>query len=153
LILDQRSPDHGAFDQEPINPADLPPLNDTGGKQFNFTSRERHNPGARGVAVNHDGTSASQRLIRRVRWFVNGVRIIAPLISGQRIVARNDSGTDTNSTHGILEGVPDSLFNAYASNILSSISSRNLMNTFRSDLRGPRGYKRGVLFDVLSKIV
>ncbi len=58
------------------------------------------------------GMSASQCLICGVRWFVDGVRIIAPLIPGQRIVAWDDSGT--------IGEVPDSLIPPYAPNILSS---------------------------------
>ncbi len=65
------------------------------------------------------GMSASQHLICGVRWFVDGVGIIAPLISGQRIVARDDSGTN-----GTIGEIPDSLVPPYAPNILSPISSR-----------------------------
>ncbi len=61
------------------------------------------------------GMSTSQRLIRGVRWSVDGIRIIAPLISGQRIVARDDSGT--------IGEIPDSLIPPYAPNILSPFSS------------------------------
>jgi hypothetical protein len=64
------------------------------------------------------GMSASHRLIRRVRWLVDGVGIIAPSISGRRIVARDDSGTET------IRGIPDSPIPRYALNILSPISSR-----------------------------
>ena len=61
------------------------------------------------------GMSASQGLICGVRWFVDGVGIIAPLISGQRIVVRDDSGT--------IGEIPDSLIPPYAPNILSPFSS------------------------------
>ncbi len=65
------------------------------------------------------GMSASQGLICGVRWFVDGVGIIAPLISGQRIVVRDDSGTD-----GTIGGIPDSPIPRYVPNIFSPISSQ-----------------------------